>query len=50
MRYYEITFTTSPCTETVNDVLSAELGTIAFESFVEYEHGIKAYIPDKCFN
>ncbi|MEG2574099.1 MAG: 50S ribosomal protein L11 methyltransferase [Bacteroides sp.] len=50
MRYYEITFTTNPCTETINDVLSAELGTIAFESFVECEHGIKAYIPEKCFN
>ena len=44
MRYFEITFITTPCTETVNDVLSAVLGEIGFESFVEHENGIKGYV------
>jgi ribosomal protein L11 methyltransferase len=44
MKYFEFTFKTSPCTETVNDVLSALLGEIGFESFLETEGGIKAYI------
>lgn len=44
MRYFEITFATNPCNETVNDVLSALLGEIGFESFVEYNNGIKGYV------
>ena len=40
MKYFEFTFRTQPCTETVNDVL-AEVG---FESFVECEGGLTAYI------
>ena len=35
MKYLEFTFRTSPCTETVNDVLAAILGDAGFESFVE---------------
>ena len=35
MKYFEFTFHTSPCTETVNDVLTAVLGEVGFESFVE---------------
>lgn len=35
MKYLEFTFRTSPCTETVNDVLAAVLGDAGFESFVE---------------
>ena len=41
MRYFEITFITTPCTETVNDVLSAVLGEIGFESFVEQKMELK---------
>jgi ribosomal protein L11 methyltransferase len=44
MKYFEFTFKTNPCTETVNDVLSAQLGEVGFESFVEAAEGIKAYI------
>ena len=33
MKYFEFTFHTSPCTETVNDVLAAVLGEAGFESF-----------------
>ena len=44
MKYLEFTFRTSPCTETVNDVLAAILGDAGFESFVEQEDGIAAWI------
>lgn len=44
MKYFEFTFNTSPCTETVNDVLAAVLGEAGFESFVEREGGLLAYI------
>lgn len=50
MRYFEITFITTPCTETVNDVLSAVLGEISFESFVEHENGIKGYVQQSLFD
>lgn len=50
MRYYELTFTTSPCTETVNDVLAAVLGEIGFESFAEYNKGIKGYVQQNLFD
>ena len=44
MKYFEFTFDTHPCTETVNDVLAAVLGEAGFESFVESEGGLTAYI------
>ncbi len=44
MKYFEFTFSTQPCTETVNDVLSAVLAEVGFESFVEREGGLTAYI------
>ena len=39
MKYFEVTFTTTPCNETVTDVVSALAGEIGFESFVECENG-----------
>lgn len=50
MKYLEVTFTTNPCTETVNDVLSALAGDIGFETFVECEGGIQAYVQQALFN
>ena len=32
MKYFEVTFTTTPCNETVNDVVSALSGEIGFET------------------
>ena len=40
MKYLEFTFHTTPCTEIVNDVLSAVLGEVGFESFVEQTDGL----------
>ena len=50
MKYFEVTFTTSPCNETVNDVVSALAGEIGFESFVEWENGVQAYIQQNLFD
>ncbi|MGL5937198.1 MAG: 50S ribosomal protein L11 methyltransferase [Phocaeicola sp.] len=44
MKYIEVTCTTLPHTEAANDVLSALLGEIGFESFEECPEGQKAYI------
>lgn len=50
MKYLEFTFHTTPCTEIVNDVLSAVLGEAGFESFVEQTDGIAAYIQKDLYN
>ena len=50
MKYFEVTFTTTPCNETVNDVVSALSGEIGFESFVEWENGVKAYVQQALFD
>ena len=50
MKYFEFTFNTNPCTETVNDVLAAVLGEAGFESFVEREGGLSAYIQQSLCN
>ena len=50
MKYIEVKFQTSPCTEIVNDVVSALAGEIGFESFIECEGGIKAYIQQPLFD
>ena len=50
MKYLEFTFHTTPCTEIVNDVLSAVLGEVDFESFVEQTDGITAYIQKDLYN
>lgn len=50
MKYYEITFTLTPCNEITNDVVSALAGEIGCESFVEWENGVLAYIQQQLFN
>lgn len=50
MQYLEFNFQTNPCSETVNDVLAAILGDIGFDSFVDIENGIMAYIRKELFN
>ena len=50
MKYFEFTFDTHPCTKTVNDVLAAVLGEAGFESFVEREGGLTAYIQQSLYN
>lgn len=52
MNYYELSFTyTSPLdTETINDVLAAELGEIGFESFMPGETGLLGYIAGAAYD
>ena len=50
MKYFEITFTAQPCNEIVTDVLSALCGEIGFESFVECENGVEAYVQQTLFD
>ncbi len=50
MKYFEVTFHTQPCNETVNDVVAALAGEIGFESFVECEGGLLAYVQQALFD
>ena len=50
MKYFEVTFTTTPSNEIINDVISALVGEIGFESFVEWENGVQAYIQQQLFD
>lgn len=50
MKYLEFNFLTTPCTETVNDVLAAVLADVGFDSFVPTDKGITAYVPQQQFD
>jgi Ribosomal protein L11 methylase len=50
MKYLEIKFTLNPNTEINRDLLSASLGEIGFESFVESDKGLDAYIQENSFS
>jgi len=45
MEYTKITCTLHPDIELAREMLISELGNVGFESFVETEEGIEAYIP-----
>ena len=50
MKYFEVTFSVNPCNETVTDVLSALTAEIGFESFVECEGVMTAYVQQSLFD
>ena len=50
MKYLDFTFRTTPCSETMHDVLSAVLAEVGFESFVDEGDCLKAYIPATLFH
>lgn len=51
MKYFELTFTLSPSSETASDILSALLAEIGFETFVPEENGtLKAYVQQATYN
>jgi Ribosomal protein L11 methylase len=50
MNYFEVTFTCTPNEEIIDEVLSANLADIGFESFVNTDTGIIAYIQENLFN
>lgn len=47
MNYTELTLTVSP---DFTDIFTAELGELGYESFVETDTGLNAYIPETDFN
>ncbi len=50
MDYNKITINITPFQEWLRDILSAQLGEIGFESFIETKTGFEAFIPVKSFN
>ncbi|MBM6882723.1 50S ribosomal protein L11 methyltransferase [Bacteroides caecigallinarum] len=50
MKYFEVTFSVNPCNETATDILSAFTAEIGFESFVECEGGMQAYVQQSLFD
>jgi len=50
MNYFELTFTCNPCNEIVTEILSANLAELGFESFVDTDNGIQAYIQEQLFD
>lgn len=51
MKYYELVFQTNPCSETINDVLSALLAEVGFETFIPNEDGcLQAYIQQSFYD
>ena len=50
MKYFEVTFSVNPCNETATDILSALTAEIGFESFVECEGGMQAYVQQSLFD
>ena len=50
MLYIEVTFTLTPWSETAQDILTALAGDIGFESFVEEDNLLKAYIQQKIYD
>ena len=50
MKYFEVTFTILPYSETASDVLSALTAEIGFESFVKCEGGMQAYVQQSLFD
>lgn len=49
MKYLEFTFRATPSTEVIYDVLTSVLGEAGFESFVEQEDSLAAYIQTSLF-
>jgi len=50
MRYYEIEFTLTPCTDDIRDVLAALAGEAGCESFEETPFGLKAYVQQPLYD
>ena len=50
MDYNKITIKINPFEEWLRDVLTAQLGEIGFDSFLETETGVEAYIPVAHYN
>ena len=50
MKYYEVEFTISPCTQDARDILSAMAGEAGFETFEETDEGLVGYVQQELFD
>ena len=50
MKYYEVDFTMTPCSQDAQDILSALAGEAGFETFEETATGLKAYVQQALFD
>lgn len=50
MRYNQVLFTCEPYSELATDILAAQLAEIGFESFLQGDEGLEAYIPLSLYN
>ena len=50
MKYYEVEFTISPCTQDARDILSALAGEAGFETFEETDEGLLGYVQQELFD
>ncbi len=47
MKYYEVAFTMTPCSQDARDILSALAGEAGFETFEETESGLTGYVQQQ---
>ena len=50
MKYYEVDFTMTPCSQDAQDILSALAGEAGFETFEETTTGLKGYVQQALFD
>ena len=50
MKYYEVEFIISPCSQDARDILAALAGEVGFETFEETEEGLKGYVQQAFFD
>ena len=50
MKYFEVEFTLTPCTQVAQDLLSALAGEVGFETFEETENGLTGYVQQSLFD
>ena len=50
MKYFEVEFTITPCSQVAQDLLSALAGDAGFETFEETANGLKGYVQHTLFD
>ncbi len=50
MKYYEVTFTLTPCSQDARDILSALAGEAGFETFEDTTDGLTGYVQQQLFD
>ena len=50
MKYFEVEFTLTPCSQVAQDLLSALAGEVGFETFEETASGLTGYVQQSLFD